>query len=351
MLTFRKENQAFGTRLIAPCLAAMALLFSSGIKAQETTIKLAHVNPADWTVSQKGAAGDVFKYMVESESGGQLKVELYPAGQLGAELELVGQVQSGAIQMTMVSGVFGRFCKEVSILDIPYLFSSAPVAYAVLESDFGKKLADHCLAQTGMRILAYGEVGFRNFTNNVREIKTPEDIKGLKLRVQEVPLYLTLVKALGGVPTPIAWSETPGALRTGVVDGQENPVAIILSMKFFEFQKYITLDQHVYGTDFILINENFFGGLSGEQQANVLRNAKIAGRTSQSIQQVNSAAGIAALQKHGMKVYKPTGEQLAQFREQAQPPVVEFLKKEVDPKWIDDLMAAVANAEKSLQID
>ncbi len=350
MMTRVNKHKVLTT--IAATLGAVATIaFAPMAPAQEVTIKLAHVNPAEWTVSQKGAAGDVFKYLVESESGGQMKVELYPAGQLGAELELVGQVQSGALQMTMVSGVFGRFCNEVSILDIPYLFSSAPVAYTVLDGEFGQRLADHCLARTGMRILAYGEVGFRNFTNNVREIKSPDDIKGLKLRVQEVPLYLSLVKALGGIPTPIAWSETPGALRTGVVDGQENPVAIILSMKFYEFQKYMTLDQHVYGTDFILVNDAFFKGLTDEQRANVLRNAKIAGRVSQSIQQINSAAGIAALQKNGMVVYKPTAGELAQFREKAQPPVIDFLKEKVDVKWIDDLMAAVAAAEKSLTVN
>lgn len=346
MRTVKRGGGTLANRILQIAAAGTLLLASSA--QAETIIKLAHVNPADWRVSQKGAAGDVFKSMVESESGGRMKVELYPAGQLGAELELVGQVKSGALQMTMVSGVFGRFCKEVAILDTPYLFSSAPVAYNVLDSDFGRHLADHCLKQTGMRILAYGEVGFRNFTNNVREIKTPDDIKGLKLRVQEVPLYVTLVKAMGGVPTPIAWSETPGALKTGVVDGQENPVAIILSMKFYEFQKYITLDQHVYGTDFILINEAFFAGLSKEDREIVTRNAQIAGRVSQSIQQINSAAGIAELQKNGMKVYKPTSEQLAQFRAKAQPPVLDYLKTQVDPKWIDELNAAVARAEKDV---
>jgi len=182
MMTLKRSPSTLAKRTLQ-IMAAGTILLASAAQA-ETIVKLAHVNPADWRVSQKGAAGDVFKYMVESESGGRLKVELYPAGQLGAELELIGQVKSGALQMTMVSGVFGRFCKEVAILDTPYLFSSAPVAYHVLDSDFGRRLADHCLKETGMRILAYGEVGFRNFTNSVREIRTPDDVKGLKLRVQ-----------------------------------------------------------------------------------------------------------------------------------------------------------------------
>ena len=142
--------------------AAMAALAVPAAMAQ-TTLKLAHVNPADWRVSQKGAAGDVFKNLVEAESGGRMKVQLYPAGQLGGEVELVAQVQAGALELTMASGVFGNYCKEAAVLDVPFLFPSAVVAWRTLDGPFGRKLADHCLKKTGLRILAYGEIGFRNF--------------------------------------------------------------------------------------------------------------------------------------------------------------------------------------------
>lgn len=328
--------------------AALAALLAAEVASAETVIKFAHVDPADWTTSKKGAASQVFKDLVEAESGGRITVELYPAGQLGGEKDLVAQAQAGAIQMTMVSGVFGSFCKEASILDTPYLFSSAAVAWRVLDGPFGQKLANNCLEKTGLRTLAFGETGFRNFTNNVREIKGPEDVKGLKLRVQEIPLYVEMVKGLGGIPTPVAWPETPGALRTGVVDGQENPVSVILGNKFYEFQKYLTLDQHVYGTDFVLINDGFYKELSAEDQAMLRRNAIVAGNVGRAIQQFNSAAGVAELTKQGMTVYKPTEAQLAAFREAAQPPVVAFLKGEVDPNWLDELQTTVAEAEKSL---
>lgn len=333
--------------LKAAMLAAILAASAQGASAQ-TVIKFAHVDPPDWTISKKGAASQVFKDIVEAESGGKITVELYPAGQLGGEKDLIAQAQAGAIQMTMVSGVFGSFCKEASILDTPYLFSSAAVAWKVVDGPFGQKLAKKCLEETKLRTLAFGETGFRNFTNNTREIKSPADVQGLKLRVQEIPLYVEMVKGLGGVPTPIAFPELPGALKTGVVDGQENPVSVILSNKFYEIQKYLTLDQHVYGTDFILVNESFFEGLSASDRALLQRAAIVAGNVGRAIQQFNSAAGVAELQKKGMAVYKPTEEELKKFKDAAQPPVVSYLKTQVDAAWLDELQAAVADAERAV---
>jgi tripartite ATP-independent transporter DctP family solute receptor len=330
-------------------VAGCAIWFApTNVAVAQTTIRFAHVDPADWTTSKKGAAAKVFKDIVEAESGARIKVEVYPAGQLGGEAELVGQAQSGATQMIMVSGVFGNSCKEAAVLDTPFLFSSAAVAWKTLDGPFGDKLAVHCLTKTGLRTLAYGETGFRNFTNSTREIRSPADVKGLKLRVQQLPLYVEMVKGMGGIPTPVAWPETPGALKTKVVDGQENPVSVILGNKFYEFQTYLTLDEHVYGTDFVLINDGVYQKMNAEDRALLKRAAVVAGNAGRAIQQINSAAGVAELAARGMKVYKPTSAELDQFRAAAQPPVLNWLKGQVEPGWIEALQAAVAEAGKSL---
>jgi TRAP-type transport system periplasmic protein len=155
--------------------AAVALgLAASGASAQ--TLRFAHVDPDDWQGSKKGAAAHVFKNIVEGETG--LTVEIFPAGALGNEDELIAQAQEGLTQVVMVSGAMSKVCKAASVLDIPYTFPSAPVAWDVLDSPFGDELAQHCLEQSGLRTLAYGETGFRNFTNNVREIRTPADMAG-----------------------------------------------------------------------------------------------------------------------------------------------------------------------------
>ncbi|WP_425641115.1 DctP family TRAP transporter solute-binding subunit [Marinomonas gallaica] len=309
--------------------------------AADITLTVGHVDPQEWSTSKKGAATEVFKNLVEAESGGRIEVNVYPSGQLGGETDLVQSAQEGMISMTMVSGAFAKVCKEASVLEIPYLFPSAPVAWEVLDGEFGKALSKHCLEQTGLRTLAYGETGFRNFTNSKRPVAEPADLEGLKIRVMTLPLYVEMVKAMGAEPTPIAWPEVPSALTTGVVDGQENPVSVIDANKFYEFQKYLTLDGHVYGTDFFLINEDLYQSLDQADQEIVARAAKVAGTMGRAIQQFNSAKGLKSLSENGMEITTPTSEQLAKFQASAQPAVIEWLKDEVDPAWIDRVQASV----------
>ena len=334
----------FRTATLSMATAAAVALLAASASAQ--TIRFAHVDPDDWQGSKKGAAAHVFKNIVEGETG--LTVELFPAGALGNEDELVGQAQEGLTQVVMVSGAMSKLCKAASVLDIPYTFPSAPVAWEVLDGSFGQELAAHCLSQTGLRTLAYGETGFRNFTNGQREIRTPADMEGLKFRVQPIPLYVEMVKGLGGEPTPIAWTELPNALSTGVVDGQENPVGVIYNNKLHKLQKFMTLDGHVYAADFLVINDEFFQSLTPAEQAVVAKAARVAGTMGRAIQQWSTAEGVNKVQEEGMQVYSPTAEELAMFREKAQPAVKTWLAGELggDAAWIEKLDAAVKAASE-----
>ncbi len=331
--------------IIAWSVAGALTLFSAAALAGPT-IKLGHVDPAEWQNSKKGAASLIFKNIVEGET--DISVELFPAKALGDENDLIQQVQEGTTHMAIVSGAMAKVCKPADVLNIPYTFSSATVAWDVLDGEFGKELADYCLKKTGLRTLAYGETGFRNFTNNVREIKSPADMKGLKFRVQPIPLYVEMVKGLGGEPTPIAWSELPNALSTGVVDGQENPVGVIYNNNFHKLQKYLVLDGHVYAADFILINDEFFGSLPENDQAIIKKAARIAGVMGRAIQEFNTAEGVTKVAAEGMKVYSPTAEEMASFKKLAQPAVKEWLAGELGDEavWIKKLDAAVAEAMK-----
>lgn len=324
--------------------AVMALGLATAGSAQ--TLRFAHVDPDDWQNSKKGAAAHVFKNIVEGET--DLTVEIFPAGALGNEDELVAQAQEGLTQVVMVSGAMSKVCKAASVLDIPYTFPSAPVAWEVLDGLFGQELAQHCLEETGLRTLAYGETGFRNFTNNTRAIRTPADMAGLKFRVQPIPLYIEMVEGLGGEPTPIAWTELPNALSTGVVDGQENPVGVIYNNGLHKLQKFMTLDGHVYAADFLLISDEWFQSLDAAEQQVVMKAAKVAGNMGRSIQQWNTASGVNKVQEEGMEVYSPTADELAMFRDKAQPAVKEWLAGELgdDAAWIEKLDAAVAAAAK-----
>lgn len=326
-------------------LVAAAVATASVSAFAAPTIKLGHVDGAEWQTSKKGAAGVIFKNIVEGETG--IKVELFPAKALGDEGDLVQQAQEGTTHMAIVSGAMAKVCKAADVLNIPYTFSSAPIAWDVLDGEFGQELAAHCLEETGLRTLAYSETGFRNFTNNVREIKSPADMKGLKFRVQPIPLYVEMVNGLGGEPTPIAWSELPNALTTGVVDGQENPVGTIYNNNLHKLQKYMVLDGHVYAADFIVINDEFFQSLSAAEQDIVAKAARTAGLMGRAIQQFNTAEGVTKVVAEGMKVHSPTADEMAQFKKLAQPAVKEWLAKELgSDEWIQKLDSAVAKASE-----
>ena len=316
--------------------------------AEKIVIKLAHVNPAEIYVSHMGAVARAFKELVEAESRDAIQVDLFPAGQLGGERELTESTKLGTIQMCLVSGAIAGYCKPAMVLDIPFLFSSAPVAWKVLDGGFGQELANEVLKNVGTRVLAYAEVGFRNFTNSKHVIKSPADMKGLKFRVQETPIYIALVKSLGALPTAIAWPETYGALQQKVVDGQENPVATILQFKLYEVQKYLILDGHTYGAGFILINEKFYQGLSKENQNILKRAALVASNCGRGMQNLNSAVGISELRKMGTEVYSPTVAERKAFVQATQGPVIDWMKTQVDQNWIRKVQAAVAREEAAL---
>jgi len=319
-----------------------SLVFLVQAADQPIILKLAHADATDVLTSRKHAQCVFFANTVNAKSGGRIEVQVYGAGALGAEREYVEAIMAGTVQAGIASGVLGGFLPEAMVTDIPYLFPSESIAWKVLDGPFGAKLSQLMLEKTGMRNLAFAEVGFRHFTNNVRPIKTPADVKGLKIRVMETPLYVNFIKALGGSPTPIAWTEVYTALQTKVVDGQENPISSTVFAKLYEVQKYITLDGHVYGVDWFLINNKFFESLPEDLQYIVLDAAKVSAGVGRGLQLLNSSVvGLQKVLDYGCEVYAPTEEEMNQFKKATQGPVIEWLKTVVDEKLINEILAEV----------
>ncbi len=349
-------KKIFATMIVMAFAAAMAMAGgqteapkpppSSTGTAQPGAIilKLAHADSTDPYTSRKQDQALAFANLVNARSNGRIHVEIYGAGALGGEKDYVASIKQGSIQAGIASGVMSNFFKPAMVTSIPYVFPSADIAWQVLDGPFGQKLSDAFLNETGMRNLTFSEVGFRNFTNSVREIKSPADMKGLKIRVQEDPIYTNMVKGLGASPTPIAWPETYTSLQTHVVDGEENPVSTILFAKFAEVQKYLTLDKHVYGVDWFVINEKFYKSLPADLQYIVSDSARISATVGRGVQQLLSAVGISQLQSQGMKVYVPSAAEIDQFKNATQPPVLDWLKTQIDPSWISGEMDAVQKA-------
>lgn len=318
------------------------------VSASEFTIKYAHGDPPDAYKGSAHADSLAFKNYVESRSGGRISVEIYPACQLGSERELFEGVKMGSIEMCNVGGGFEGFYPPVMVWSIPYVFISPPVAWEVLDGEFGDAIKEGMLEATGVRLLELTENGFRNFTNNKRPIRTPKDLEGLKFRTVESPVHMKMVESLGGNPVPIAWGELYTALQQKVVDGQENPVSLIETAKFYEVQKYLTLDGHLYSVDITVINEDFFQKLPDDLKNVVKDGAKIGSIIHRGFQQFNSETGAERLRELGMEIYAPTTEELAMFQEKSQQPVIEYLKEQIDPKWIDLLFVSIEKAEKKL---
>lgn len=292
----------------------------------------------------------LFKDMVETNTGGAVKVELFPGGQLGSLTSMLDQVQSGQIQAFSGTGVITNIYPEWQVFSIPYLFKNSDLAVTVMnDSDFMRSLYEDMRQKTGVRVLGMAQNGFRHFTNNKHTIKTPADLEGLKFRVMEGKVYETFVKAAGGDAVPIAWNELYTALQTGVVDGQENPISAVELGSLDEVQKYITLDGHLWSENFLVINDEFFNSLPSKYQVAILnagREAAKAGTTSEHI--ASYVKGVKYVTSKGMEIYSPTPAEIEEFRSKTQPPVVEFLKAELGDELVQGMLDTVNQYENKL---
>jgi len=321
-------------------------LFSPVASAQnKITLKLAHSDSADMTLSRKAVMSDVFAKEVNAKSGGRINVQVFGAGALGGERDLVEGVKNGFIQAGLASGVMANFYPNAMVTDIPYLFASPEIADRVMDGPFGQKFAADFLAKSGMRNLCFGEVGFRHFTSGKAPIRSPKDLTGMKIRVMETPLYVTEMKSLGAQPTPVPWPETYTALQTGVVDGHENVIPSIVFAKIYEVQKHVTMDGHNYGVDWFPINEKFFQGLPADLQKVVQDAGKDACAAERTANRKFTDEGVKTLKEKGVTVYVPTADEIAQFKAATQKPIIDWLKTTVEPQWVDAILAAVKDAE------
>jgi tripartite ATP-independent transporter DctP family solute receptor len=325
-----------------------------GQAAGKVNMKLAWAETAEPYSHPTTAALTVFKSYVESNSGGTIDVHLYPAGQLGDAKSMIEQVKRGVIQScaSVPSGMIaGSYYSVFNIFDIPYLFSSNAVAWRVLEpkSKFFQDLSDSIAKHAGLRTLGFFIEGRRHFTNNVREVRRPQDLKGLKIRTMEVPAHQEMMRAMGAIPTPVSWLELYSALQTGVVNGQENPIGNIAYLKAYEVQKYLTLDGHLTLVNTWVVNERWFQKLSSEQRQIIREAAEVATLVNRGYAELKDTTGLKELKEKGMRIYSPTLKELAAFKAATQPRVIKYIKKSVkDPQWIKRILNEVKKAETAL---
>jgi len=245
------------------CLSLVVVFALGSVAfAADVTLKLGHIaDPAN----PYAQGGQKFADLVAEKSDGSVEVQVFPSSQLGNQRDLVEGLTLGTVDMCLTStAVLGNFLPQVAVFDLPFIFRDRDHTYKALDS-IGMDIAKD-LEPRGIKVLAYFENGVRNMTNNVRPIREPADMVGLKIRVMEQPIYIAMMKALGANPTPMAFGELFTALQQGVVDGQENPAAHIYTKRFFEVQKYISFTEHTYSAEPMLISMISWNKLTPEQQ-------------------------------------------------------------------------------------
>lgn len=326
------------TRLLAG--AAMAALGATAVSGKE--LKYAHFQTADLS-APKHAAALAFEGCVEAKTSGGIDVQIYPASQLGNGAEVMEGLQLGTVQMAVVhDGPISATYKPFAVLALPYLFDDQAMAWSVVDGPFGQEMFEEMRQITGIRVFGLADNGVRNFTNSVRAIESPADMEGLKLRVMTAPVWVKLVESLGASATPVAWPELPGALQQGVVDGQENGVTNILDDSLYQHQSHVTLDGHVFSWHAYMMNDDFYNGLTADEQKAVSQCVVIAKTIHRGMTAAQDANATTLLGGKGLTVTALSPDQKAAFRDLAQPAVREFIVGEIGADWPDKLDAAVA---------
>ena len=286
-------------RFLSALVSIVALIAISGVASAATyTIRLAHTHNEQGQY-YKGSVE--FKKLVEQRSGGKIKIEHFPGGQLGADRDIQEGVRAGTIEAGLSSSPVVLLNEYYKLLDAPYLFVSREHVAKVLDGPLGVRMAKP-LEEKGIKLLGYWENGFRQITNNRRPIVKPEDLKGIKLRTPESPVRMQTFKAFGANPVPMPFTELFGALQQGIVDGQENPLLTAYQASFQEVQKYLSITNHVYSPVYLLMNKKLFDSMPADLQKILLDAGMEVAAFTRKLGQESDATLAGEFKKKGVQV-------------------------------------------------
>jgi tripartite ATP-independent transporter DctP family solute receptor len=331
--------------LLTGLTAAMLLspLASLGAHADEVRSRMIRFGYGLNEDSNQGRAAKLFAEEVAKASDGKLKMRTFGAASLGADNQMQNALIGGAQEMMVGStATLVGITKEMAVWDTPFLFASEQQADAVLDGPVGRQVMDK-LEEKGLVGLVYWENGFRNMTNNVRPITKLEEFSGIKLRVMPNPVFLETFKLMGANAVPLPFSELFTALETKAVDGQENPFNTILSSKFYEVQKYLTVTNHVYSPWIVTASKRWWDGLSQTEQG-ILMDAAIKARDfERQDTRAEASKALAQLQANGMQVNQISAEEIQRMRDKAQPALQQVVDT-VGPKLFEQVQVEVQKA-------
>ena len=300
----------------------LGVALASAAFADQKVLKLGHPQ-APTSAFHAGAVAfaDEFSKLTQ----GRYKIEVFASGSLGGEREMVESVQLGTLDFVVTStGPVGNFVPETLITDIPFLFRDYEHARKVLDGPIGQDILSKFPAK-GLVGLAWAENGFRNLTNNKRVVTSPDDMKGLKVRTMENPVHMLAFRTLGAQPTPMAFTELFGALQQGTVDGQENPIPVIVSSKFGQVQKNLSLTGHVYSPALILTSVQTFNSFNAADKKALQDAAKFGATTMRKKVNEIESKGLDDLRAQGVTV--TTNVDKTKFQTVLAPAYAEYAKR------------------------
>lgn len=275
-------------------------LFAIGrpASAQATRLRFGHPHP---DVDSWHKAALVFAERVKAKSQGALEVQVFANGALGSDPAMISSVRGGTLDICLTGNpFFTGLAQKLNVLDLPFLFDTRKHVAAVLDGPIGDGLRRE-LEGSNLKALATWEVGWRNLTNSRRPVQTAADIRGLKIRTTPNPAHIRAFQLLGAVPTPMAFTELFSALETGAVDGQENPVTLILNAKFNEVQKHISLTRHAFTSGPLVMNKTKFEAMAPATRAMLVETAAECAVIQREMNEGSEATSLAELKKEGMQ--------------------------------------------------
>nr|WP_315239812.1 TRAP transporter substrate-binding protein [uncultured Albidiferax sp.] len=302
-------------RTALAALAALTVGAATSALAQDIKPRIIRFGYGLNEQSNQGRAAKVFAETVEKASGGKMKLRAIGAAALGPDTQMQQALVGGAQEMMVGStATLVGITKEMALWDTPFLFNNTAEADAVLDGPIGQKVMAK-LQEKGLVGLVYWENGFRNLTNNKRPITKLEDMDGVKLRVMQNEVFLSSFKSLGANAIPLPFSELFSALETKAVDGQENPFNTIVSSKFYEVQKFLSVTNHVYSPWIVLASKKWWDGLSKDEQKVLLDAAKASRDFERKDTRAEAAKALADLKTKGMQINELAPAEAARMRD------------------------------------
>ena len=322
---------------------AISAVLSAGLAfaaSAETVIKIGHGAAESFHMHR---ALLKFEELVETGSNGEIDVQIFPSSQMGPDREMIEGVQTGVLEMAIPpSSFFAGWDPAFAVIELPYMYASKDIAFDVLDGAAGDGMLARVENQ-GLVGLGWLELGVRNVTNNVRPIASPQDLEGVKLRTMKVPAHVATFESLGANPTPMNFGEVYSALQQGVIDGQENPLAIITSQRFYEVQKYLSTTGHVFAVYMPVVSKPFFDNLSAEHQQ-LIRASMARARAHQAeLVAAEDASQLDEIRSAGVEVLELTAEQRQAFADQTESVRLQY-RDEVGAEAYDAWVAAVGAA-------